>query len=110
MRGKIYLIVIALIMLINLPLHSDTSIRAYGLTVSSTPTYGPFGSITQFDLVILQSDGSGYYTYVCKRPNLGPCANVQLNRYVEVNALLINSCSSSFICGEGLIVTLSYVN
>lgn len=110
MKLKTALVVLVLLSLISSPLQSDTSIHAYGLVISSTPIYGQYGSITQFDLLVLQPDGTGYYTYVCRRPNLGPCANVQINRYVEINAMLVNSCNSNFICGEGLIVTLSYVN
>lgn len=107
MIHKLMVAVLLLAVIMAVPAQAATQLVTYGQIVSVTPVYGTGGLVNNYQVLILNLDTTGYYTYVCRRPNLGPCANMMVGNSYRIDANLMNSCSSLFICGEGLIASVS---
>lgn len=86
---------------------ASTDLVAYGLVTNVSYVYGGAGYIQAIHLEMENSDMSGYFTYVCRRPNLAPCLPVMSGYSFQFNAHLQSFCYvTGKICGEALIDSL----
>lgn len=104
------LVVVVLALFLGPSLASaSTFIVTYGTITDITPIYGPNGYIRAFYVTMNNLDTTGVFTYVCRRPNLGPCVNALVGHDYIFTADMQNFCSVPHkICGEGLIESLAF--
>lgn len=109
MRNLALVVVILTLLLVPSFALASTFIVTYGTITDIAPIYGPSGYIQAFHVTMDNLDTTGTFTYICRRPNLGPCVNALVGHDYVFTADMQNFCSvPQKICGEGLIESLTF--